>query len=558
MIGVVCKGEESHIAEEFFQLFKTPWEPYDPSRRYDVVLSTVDMALEIDAKLLILYGSDQRHLDHLHQFSIQARRTHQRLRYERWEIPLYGPLAYFAGQSVQSPPSIIQIDMNGPLRRCVRVGYDLFSEVSYLLLTGQPANNAHIPALELHIDLLRHWIIGAGLPLVEIPAIPAGYDLTACLTHDVDFVRITDHGFNKTVWGFLHRALPGSLVNALKGKIPWKRFWRNVGAVASLPWVHLGLCRDFWLQFENYARIEQGLGVTYFFIPFKKRAGDRVPLRKSGRRATCYDIQDVAHWVKFLVDKGYEIGLHGIDAWHDTHAAQLERDAIAKVVGVTKIGTRMHWLCFDTHSPRLLEDVGFTYDSTCGYNDTVGFRAGTAQVFRPLGASRILEVPLHIQDHALFSPYWLNLSDEQAEQRCNAIVSHVQDHGGVVTVLWHQRSLAPERLWEDFYVRFINRLKIHRTWFATAAQIADWFRLRRTVAFRRRSHSEDELDLCLQDVPQRSIPGLIVRTYRPSSHRAPSTQAHADYEDVFWSAENSMRISIPREGETIAHGTYGR
>ena len=41
----------------------------------------------------------------------------------------------------------------------MRVGYDLFAEVRTLLTTGQPSANAAIPALELHIALLRDLIV---------------------------------------------------------------------------------------------------------------------------------------------------------------------------------------------------------------------------------------------------------------------------------------------------------------------------------------------------------------------------------------------------------------
>jgi hypothetical protein len=62
----------------------------------------------------------------------------------------------------------------------------------------------------------------------------------------------------------------------------------------------------------------------------------------------------------------------------------------------------MHWLLQDATTISVLEEAGFAYDSTAGYNETVGYRNGTAQVFRPLGARTLLELPMHIQDGALF------------------------------------------------------------------------------------------------------------------------------------------------------------
>ena len=40
------------MVEEFFELFKTPWELYRPGRVYDVVIATADEMPDINAKLL--------------------------------------------------------------------------------------------------------------------------------------------------------------------------------------------------------------------------------------------------------------------------------------------------------------------------------------------------------------------------------------------------------------------------------------------------------------------------------------------------------------------------
>jgi peptidoglycan/xylan/chitin deacetylase (PgdA/CDA1 family) len=314
----------------------------------------------------------------------------------------------------------------------------------------------------------------------------------------------------------------------------------------------MGLCRDFWLQFEDYAKIEEGLGSTYFFIPFKGRTGERVSLPKSGRRAARYDVRDAGYWVRFLFERGHEIAVHGIDAWHDSQMGHLEREAVAHVVGAGVAGIRVHWLCFDADSPRMLEDAGYSYDSTFGYNDTVGFRAGTAQVFRPLGAKRILEIPLHIQDVALFSPSYMNLNGEQAAQKCREIMNHVWSHGGVLSILWHHRSLGPETPWADFYVQLLKRLKDRRVWFGTASQIVDWFRLRRAISFRQGSPSDGGSTLLLESPMDRSNPPFVVRIYMPLPDQADSAQTHVAYTDVSWSGQDSMSIPLPRERFTCA------
>src|SRR5207244_1172385 len=111
------------------------------------------------------------------------------------------------------------------------------------------------------------------------------------------------------------------------------------------------------------------------------------------------------------------------------------------------------WLCFDSSSPRVVDEAGFRYDSSFGYNETIGYRAGTGQVFRPLGTRTLLELPLHIQDTALFYEGNAGLNESQAWMLCEPLVRNAAANGGVLTLLWHTRSLAPERQWGDFYLQ---------------------------------------------------------------------------------------------------------
>ena len=80
-----------------------------------------------------------------------------------------------------------------------------------------------------------------------------------------------------------------------------------------------------------------------------------------------------------------------------------------------------------------LEKAGFSYDSTVGYNETIGYRAGTAQVFKHPNVDHLLELPLHIMDTALFYPSYMNLSDEQAHAAILQLIENATRFGGVLT-----------------------------------------------------------------------------------------------------------------------------
>jgi hypothetical protein len=251
----------------------------------------------------------------------------------------------------------------------------------------------------------------------------------------------------------------------------------------SLPFVYLGWAKDFWEPFTWYLDVESGLPATYYLIPFKGRAGDMVPGRHGSRRASPYGVSDLPQWTSALPKHGNEIGVHGIDAWHDVGRGIEEKAAVAQATGESKIGVRMHWLLQNANTPAVLEQAGYTYDSTCGYNDTIGYRAGTGQVFRPLGAKTLLELPMHIQDGALFYPQKLDLSHPEATTRCQNLIANAGKFGGVLTVLWHDRSHGPERFWGDFYRELVQKLRASGVWFASGVQAVGWFQKRREVRF---------------------------------------------------------------------------
>jgi hypothetical protein len=367
-----------------------------------------------------------------------------------------------------------------------------------------------------------------------------------CLTHDVDFVSIRQHRLDHTWWGFVYRATAGSLLRFLRGRATLRQLATNWAAVLGLPLVALGLRRDYWDQFERYADIEREFSSTFFLIPFKDTPGEKVGGPAPHRRATRYDILDVQEQVQALDRQGFEIGLHGIDAWHSAEKGRQELARIVQATGQTGVGVRMHWLRFDQDSPGVLEAIGCDYDSTCGYNDAIGYKAGTTQVFALPGTEGLLELPLHVQDTALFYSRRLGLSEGRAWEGCMALVETARRCGGVLTVLWHQRSLAPERLWGDFYGRLLQALREEDAWFATARQMVAWFRRRRAVQFEAVEVAGDALRVRLRGPGDQGELPLVVRVHLPGG-----------YVDRPWSGEPLVEFTLPPEAAGHFAGSFG-
>jgi hypothetical protein len=378
MIGVLPKAHQTAAVEEFFQLFKTPWEFYRPGRVYDVVVATSDEIADVDARLLVIYGTDLKNRDARDGVAARSRHQGGSLNYRGIQLPVYGEVLTFEEREAAVPCVSTDAEVAG-LRIwtadiiVMRLGYDLFDEVGFLLSAGQPVEHAQIPTLDIHITMLREWILSAGIAILEIPPAPAGYSFAVCLTHDIDFVGIRNHRFDHTMWGFLYRSTVGAVRNLLRGRLSISQLFQSWRAAASLPFVYVGWAKDFWEPFGWYLRVEENLPATYFFIPFKRRPGDKVAARHASRRGAAYDLSDLAHSTTTLLKGGCELGVHGIDAWHSVAKGRDELGRIAAVTGESSIGVRMHWLLRDENTFRTLEEAGFAYDSTVGYNETIGY-----------------------------------------------------------------------------------------------------------------------------------------------------------------------------------------
>jgi hypothetical protein len=547
LIGVIAKRSEEETVQEFFELFKTPWEFYKENKTYDVVLITCDPQVEIETKLLVMYGSEEKSFDRRNKLKPIRAKNASVLQYRELSVPIYGNVSTFrknerAVLRATETGDTVAVLFSISSHKVLRIGFDLFQEVEYLLQHGQPIQHAQISTLDIHITMIRDWIVGSGIPLAEVPSCPSGVDFTVCLTHDIDFLRLRDHRLDHTMFGFLYRALIRSFFNFLNGKTSLTKLLRNWSAVCLLPGVYLRIVKDYFFQFDKYLEVEKDLVSTFFIVPFKHRPGVDNTGQIHRARAVRYDVNDIEPEIKKLMAAGREIALHGIDAWRDASKGREELQRISRVTGTTNIGTRSHWLYQYEQSTQHLEEAGFVYDSSVGYNETIGYYSGTTQVFRPSGAKKLLEIPLHIMDTALFYTGRMDLAEPQAMALVEGMLGNAQRFGGVLTINWHDRSMGPERLWDTFYESIIARLKSMKVWFATASQAVSWFSARRSVSFHEVRLCDNELKVRLSSSPYAS-PQLLLRVHLPQD---PGTRT----DDLLTATGRIIDISFSGDLET--------
>ena len=344
---------------------------------------------------------------------------------------------------------------------------DIFRKVSDFLNEGQM--HLHEPLCDILLDQLRQEL-KKYTTLVEIPPVPWGYPYAVALTHDVDVTSVRECRLLSAGYAAYQCIKQG-----------------NLCAGFHLLCAKCGIGNDPWVLFERWKTLEYQLGVrsTFFFVPRKDVPGMRAHLY----RAVGYDInKDILHE---LAHHGWEIGVHGIDNWADAESGKLEMAA----VGGEAAGNRTHWLLFDKKSWQMLDDAGYTYDTTFGYNDDAGFRAGTLQVYKPRGVEKLLELPLHIQDLGLFGNFcwaptnqgWektpcLHLDEHAARVPCNHIFDYARKYGGAITILWHYENLTPPRDWSGMYLYLVNQALADGAWVTTAGNVVEWFEARRNTS----------------------------------------------------------------------------
>jgi hypothetical protein len=472
VLGVLVPPRYRAVAAEMFELFKTSWEPVRDDVEYEVILGHSESVRGTGRRLTIVTGGPGE-IDTSWAVPPAPLRPPARIDALGIDVDLQHPWLPVGAQGEA-------FVWRGPGR--LRLGYDLFAEIEALLTTGQPSATALNATTGRHLEIVRQGMLAAGIPIVEVDAAPAGAAITVALTHDVDFARLRNHVFDRTAAGFLYRATVATLIDFLRGRATLRTVGRNLAAAVKLPLVYLDWARDPWSCFARYAALEQRWRSTFFIIPQRDDPGRSAPYGGvDAQRACRYQASEVSQDLNQLAKAGFEIGLHGLDAWNDATAATTERSAIQEASKVNASGVRMHWLYFTPQTWAVLESAGFDYDSTFGFNDAIGFRGGTGQAFRPLGVEQLIELPLIIQDTALFLARRRHLDEEDAFLLCRRVIAEARTFGCGLAVLWHLRSLAPERCWDGFYTRLLAHLDGEGAWMAPAGEVVSFYRQRRSV-----------------------------------------------------------------------------
>jgi len=166
--------------------------------------------------------------------------------------------------------------------------------------------------------------------------------------------------------------------------------------------------------------------------------------------------------VNWLRENGAESGVHpGYNTFRSPEKLRREVMILRDVLGDQPLGGRQHYLRWCPETWIDWENCGLAYDSSVGYAETVGFKAGTCVPYRPwlFALNRqadLIEIPLLVMDRTLID--YMGLSKELAVQQVIKLAARCREVGGVLTILWHNNTFL-EPAYRDVFLDLLAKFE---------------------------------------------------------------------------------------------------
>jgi len=325
------------------------------------------------------------------------------------------------------------------------------------------------PPIHRYADLLGELLRERGVEVAPMPRWPNGARYAVALTHDVDLPERPSRG--RVLLGEWWRGVPRSRREAywdLRSTIRSCGFYNSCLAPATRrrEWDFPLIC-----DLERRHRLRS----AFYFAVVHRDAGHRCDVT--------YDVRQRRYRRLFrrLRTDGWEVGLHASYRTRLGTPTIVEQMQTLGAAGSGPVaGVRHHYLQIDRTDPTrsLLEhsDADLMYDTSIGFNDCPGFRAGIALPYRPYDADR-MEARVFVELPMTLADMHLPRGDEAAAiQEVSDHLDRVRSLGGLAVLNWHVGHWHTDPAWRAAYVAACERLSHDgEAWIATPHEIARWW-----------------------------------------------------------------------------------
>jgi hypothetical protein len=187
----------------------------------------------------------------------------------------------------------------------------------------------------------------------------------------------------------------------------------------------------------------------------------KLPAR--GRYDTWYDLRAplVFDVISDLRRCAGDIGFHpSYETFANRSLLAKEAQLLREWLGQDRLGGRQHYLRWSPDTWRDWESCGLAYDSSLGFPERPGFRAGTARPYHPWlvdedRQANLIEIPLILMDRTL--SLYMRLSNEDALALVLQLLTRTRAVGGVFTLLWHNSVLLDPQ-YRSLYQAILEQL----------------------------------------------------------------------------------------------------
>lgn len=245
------------------------------------------------------------------------------------------------------------------------------------------------------------------------------------ISHDIDHLYPSDHILRDS---FFPKLWVRSAIEMVKGKISFLVFYNRLMSIFNKRLNRIHELVDF--------NINNNVPSVFFF------GMDNI-------LGMSYKISAVVPWIKYVLEKGFDAGVHGVE-YDDINKMEEEFNRFQAISELDSFGIRTHYVRYNNTTFMKMDQIGYLFDSS-------EFRKSNSDLKKPYKIGNMWEFPLYIMDD-----YILSQGLEIAKKQTIELLNRASKIGvEYFTFLFHDYQFNEKTypMQKDYYAWFVKYLQ---------------------------------------------------------------------------------------------------
>lgn len=221
---------------------------------------------------------------------------------------------------------------------------------------------------------------------------------------------------------------------------------------------------DYWM-FDYWRSFEIDNDVRSVFYVYANEG--RIKSPRSWLIDPSYNVRSnfrLQEQLRALHNEGFQIGLHGsFNSAKSLDLLSREKEVLECALGLAVNKTRQHWLnYFENRTPYIHEKL-FKEDSTIGWNNIMGFRAGVASRYRPFDHKNNRAFDYYIIPQIIMDSHLFDYNEGTESESLEFAIKILQSTEGLknihYSISWHPRTAHSDYGWQNSYEHLVKYIK---------------------------------------------------------------------------------------------------